>query len=330
MNKKKKIRSLKLRLWVTQSILILATITGVFIWFWGSEFRPVMRDAVIALGAHTLAGKKISVEPDYYGGAGVNPYITWEMPSNSVWLVRRTTNIVPFMSYEGLVDNAVYPTEVFFIPFTDDGSFHIAGRAIIQYGYVLLNERLITDDKWTDERDLLEVLTHELIHIQGGNFATWSGGETWEDQSAHLESATSAATVEVLAAMCNYGDRVACKAFWLDIESMARYSLSYRLRKLPGVYEAFANIFLRDADQEQASRKSLRFWMVEGEDVRMGIILKYGVDPWETHILRALKDGIQMDTGNIDGFGHRLSLRFDDTFDLLGPAWVLWIQAMTP
>ena len=330
MGKKKQVRELGLKLRVAQSIIGLIVIIALTAWYWQSEFRPITRDAVIALGAHILAGKKIPVEPDYYGGAVINSYVTWEMLSNSVWLVRRTTSIVPFMSYEGLVSEALYPTEVFFIPFRDDGSFHIAGRAIIQYGYVLLNERMVTDEEWADERDLLEVLTHELIHIQGGNFATWSGGETWEDQSAHLESATSAATVEVLAAMCNYGDHVACRAFWLDLESMARYSLSYRLRKWPGVYDAFANTFLRDADQERASRKSLRFWAVEGEDVRMGIILKYGVDPWETHILRALKSGALMDTGNGDGFGRRLFLEFDDTFDLLGPMWVLWIQTMTP
>jgi len=59
------------------------------------------------------------------------------------------------------------------------------------------------------------------------------------------------------------------------------------------------------------------------------IMLKYSVDPYESHLIRGLKHGQMLLTGNQThvGGGEYLyaAMPFDDSEDLLGPIWVAWL-----
>ena len=153
-----------------------------------------------------------------------------------------------------------------------------------------------------------------------------------ERKSALLESNTSAATLEVLGAMCNYGDSLSCKTFWYEVENLSRQSLRSRLREDVWAYDLFANLFLRSESDERVARKNDRFWAGH-EYERNEIIEKYGANPWEFHILLYLKYGTRLDSGtraiyDEPGKYVMLTLPFDDTTDLLG-IWAVWIRLLT-
>src|SRR3990167_8181042 len=192
---------------------------------WNSEVPEIVRDAAYGLVAHQLAGLDIPFAPDYVGGDLVNKLQAWDINSNSLWLVQQTTKIVPYFAYEDLTDRGLYPSILAWIPMTNERSFHVLGTAYTDEYVIYLNDRTVTDPRFNDQREALETLVHELIHIQGGLFAD-DPAPDWATKSAHLESATEAATIEVLAAMCNYGDKIACLSFWSSTEGLARSSRS--------------------------------------------------------------------------------------------------------
>jgi hypothetical protein len=305
-----------------------------------TQLPQVLRDAVIVLVAHARAGDEIPItDVDYSGGEQQNTDQTWDLKTNSLWLVRQTTLIVPLLVYEG-VGAGRYPAEVFFAPFQGNRSFHVAGTTNCEQAtpvspitcWVMLNERFVLDPGWNDMRGLLATLVHEEIHDQGGRFMDDPDVTDWDTKSAHLESKTSAATIEVLAAWCNKRNELACKAFWAEIESMARVTLRYRLQEAPWLYDLFSNIFLRDGAEEREARKNNRFWATH-QDELYDIMLKYSVDPWENHVLAAMKFGRPLNTGvpvwESDNTYKYLNLYFDDTYDLLGPlAWLM--NLLTP
>jgi len=305
-----------------------------------TQLPQVLRDAVIVLVAHARAGDDIPItDVDYAGGTTYYLDSTWGILTNSLWLVRQTTMIVPLLVYEG-VGGGRYPVEVFFAPYRGNRSFHVSGSTNCEQSapdapitcWVMLNERLVLDPGWSDMRGLLATLVHEIIHDQGGRFLDDPDVTDWDTKSAHLESKTSAATIEVLAAWCNKRNELACKAFWAEIESMARVTLRYRLREAPWLYDLFSNIFLRDGAEEREARKNNRFWSAHQAEL-YDIMLKYSVDPWEGHVLSAMKYGRPLNTGvpvHVDENTYKyLNLYFDDTYDLLGPlAWLM--NLLTP
>jgi len=197
---------------------------------------------------------------------------------------------------------------------------------------VWINARYFDDPAWQDSRDILEVFIHEMVHIQGGNFLNPKEGETWKEKSAVLESNTSAATLEVLAGMCGYGDNLSCQTFWHELERLARQSLRVRLKDDKWIYDLFANIFLRDGQEERMARKSDRYW-ANHEAERNEILDKYGKNPYENHILLYLKFGTRLDTGNRvaydeSGSWMMLTMPFDDSADILG-IWAVWLSVLT-
>ena len=313
---------------------------GTEVWAWhNTQIPQIARDAVIAVVAHQKAGEPVPVVADYNRSQFYDQEETWGIYTNSKWLADYATRIIPYYLRER-VGEGIYPDYIVVRPWDGDTSFQVGGRANCEYDpsvgrnmcVVWINARYFDDPAWQDSRDILEVFVHEMVHIQGGNFLNPQDGETWREKSAILESNTSAATLEVLAAMCNYGDELACKTFWYELENLSRLSLRSRLREDVWAYDLFANLFLRSESDERASRKSDRFWAGH-EYERNEIIEKYGANPWEYHVLLYLKYGTRLESGTRAQYDNpgtfvMLTLPFDDTTDLLG-IWSVWLRLLT-
>jgi len=314
-----------------------------------SPISLVFRDLYIASMAHNRAGDPIPFEliKEYDGGFGrapyridyvkgnlICPYCSWGIRTNSEWLAEFVRYVVPFYEYEGIAppNQSVYPIQIAFFPLTGDNSFHLLGSAATWYSVVNLNERMLLKPN-ADLRQIYSTIIHELVHTQRGGFSN--------DRPNIIEPKTQSATLEVLAAMCNYGDDVACKAFWYEVESWARGSLWVRLRMigLDDLYQPLANLLWRDADQEAAADKSLRHWFEdeEAEHYLWDIIYNYEKYPWEVHVIPGIC-GQPMDTGQAkfvevtskgDVIFEIIGMLFDDTASMF-PWWVREITCALP
>lgn len=316
--------------------LLVATLLGAAygLFLYRSDAHLLARDALITLVAHYKAGEDPYFDYDprllYTRNDSLHPLRTWGIRSNSMWLVDKTELIVPHMIAENITGRPRYPTLIGFSPFLAMRSFVVAGTASCNEGIVLLNDRMVLDrgPRWTGEAGALTTVVHELIHIQGGNFC--NGG------SVFLEGNTSAATVEVLASMCGWGDQLACKGFWQQIEASAKASVSSRLanRGLYWVYDVWASLLLRDAGDEDVADKLDLFWSLNPRE-RASIIEKYYRRPWDELILAGVR-GIPLNTGirsalpPVGGEPPRvflLGMKFDDTALQLGIlAWLAWVN----
>lgn len=293
--------------------LLAAAVVGAGYGMW--LVRPIFRDAVVAIYAHQRAGEPVPFDADYSMGMPYPPAMTWGVQVNSVWMIEKITGITPYFAFEKISGNPMYPDAAYFLPRVGTSSFTTSGQMHLQTTdtgeWIQLNERHLTDPRWIDERRTLATTVHELIHVQGGVFLAGS--------SAEFESATTAATTEVLAAMCVFQDKLACGAFWDDIESHALISLASRLPE--GIYDIFADLFIRDTDEAFADKKTDRFW-ADNEAGRQEIREKYGRHPWEERVVpgviygRTLNTEIGAREGNGDIVGSYMP--YDDTSALLG------------
>lgn len=182
--------------------------------------------------------------------------------------------VSPFFSYEGLtpMGMALDPpfAEVEFVPQPDGMSHnHILGYTYCD-GQVSLNARFVNPvSTWFNRDEFLGTLTHELIHNLGGGFC--------EGSSESLESRTQLATLEVLAAMANGGNKVALWALLTELRDIAMATVEYEALKAGdiGVYEELqALIFPGDAVEKSRFDKSMRFWE-DDMDGLMGILDRY-------------------------------------------------------
>ena len=339
-------RVLRIRLswWVVIGVAAVAVL-------YRGAWTPIVRDVVIAHYAHARAGPIVPFDPGYSesvvwtppGAEDLGRWATWGVETNSPWILRYTKLIVPYMAYEGLTSQVVYPDSSIFEPRAGTDSFLNGGYAIVpNLGRIIVsvNDRYVDDMRMNDARSVLSVLVHELVHIQGGDFLARPDEEirdtkgnvvAWrEGTSARLESATEAATQEILAAMCNFGDKLACRSFWMNLEDLARGDLMYRAMKarVPWVYEAWSNLSFRNRDQEIASAKRMRYWNRHWFAL-MEQLEKYNVRAWSQ-----VRDGIcgqPLNTGLTQmitpGRFFILGLDFDDTRLLLGRSGIflrLW------
>ena len=323
------------------AVFALGSVSAQLWAYHNTQFPQVLRDAVMAIVAHQKAGGPVPVTADFNNSQFYNLEETWGITTNSKWLAYYSTRIVPYYLRER-VGSGIYPDFIIVRPWLGDESFNLGGRAQCKYdGFkmrdvciVWINSRYFDDPALMDGRDILEVFVHEMVHIQGGNFTfpeRLEEGETWAGWSAILESKTSAATLEVLSAMCNYGDPLACKSFWYQLETLSSRSLRSHLKGDEWAYDLFADIFLRDGRGEQRARKSNRYWFSH-EDERNQIIEKYYRSPYEDHLIAYLKYGMALDGGSPTylGDGEYLlrSVPFDDAQDLLG-FWAIWLRLLT-
>ena len=290
----------------------------------GHQARPILRDIAIAMLADKLQGPDIPLPDDF--DLDVNELVlTWDTRTNSEWITQRSYEIVPFLALEKLVFPATYPTVQLHVPLVNQSSFVIAGQAN-SYGnesFTRLNTRFMDN-----QQDIIATLTHELIHIQGGYFLDAPKDYDGE-RSPFIESRTSTATLEVLAAMCNYGDEVSCSAFWRDMETMARRSVQAKAYRngLGWLYEDWADRFLRTPRERGRAEKMDRFWAANREE-QLTIVTKYGELPWNEQVIEGIC-GTSLATGNFAFIGYfddketrpmflQLAMPFDDTRVMLG------------
>ena len=300
------------------------------------ELRFLARDLFIAKYADVMAGPDVPFgalatgkagDAQYTREAPIWPGFTYGISTNSMWFVEQATLVVPYFASEYLTPRPLYPNAAYFLPLPANRSFVVGGSASCERGMVLLNERVLLDERWNDARYALEVFVHEMIHVQGGAFCSGTSRE--------LESATSAATTEILAAMCNWGNSLSCKAFWSNIKDHAVRSAFWRANKLGGgwLFERWMDVFIRDASERRGGAKTYRFWAPARAE-RMEIALKYGLVPWEKLVLAGVR-GIPLNTGfpvsEYSRPGHPpivkiLGMPMDDTRVLLGPlALLAWL-----
>ena len=332
---------LRLYHWALIGLAVVAIVAA-------ASWTPIARDVVIASYAHVRAGQSVPFDPGYTqsavwttpGAEQLGRWATWGIATNSPWVLSYTKTIVPYMEYEGLTDETIYPNRSILEPRRGTDSFLNGGYASVpEKGEIIVsvNDRYVDDLRVNDARQVLVVLVHELVHIQGGNFLPLpkelirnEDGEIvdWLDgTSARLESATEAATQEILAAMCEFGDKLACQAFWLNLEDLARGNLRYRAMRasVPALYDIWADAFFRERDEEIAAAKANRFWQSRWGFLS-DLLEKYSVRAWEQ-----VRDGIcgqPLDTGiwAKTGLGYYtiLGLKFDDTQTVLGRSgWFL-------
>ena len=275
--------------------------------------RLLIRDVVVTTIAHHMAGEKILADSDYTDFMLSNE--TTE--SNSLWVLNYSEIIVPFFEHENIREVPVYAKEIIVKPLVcEEGSFCIAGYALYETKHIslFLGERY-------DARQLLAVLIHEHIHLQGGRFIDivppWLTVVVFEGN-------TQAATLEVLAAMCHSGDDLACIAFWNEVKHYSSCAFWVRLQQIEREewYQPIARLLWPGhIDFQQASPRLIY------------IYLQY---PWEQIITPGIL-GEALDTGNFyeyelsDGnfVCRRIFMSFDDTEDLLG--WLArFIEWITP
>lgn len=306
-------------------LLVGAVALGSFLW--QAEVPLAVRDLGLAVVADYMDGEAEDweVEMDYIGSQAYNVLSTNGIVTNSRYLYEQTVQIVPFMAYEKIKEKSQYPMLVLFSPVTDSNHFHLGGWARVETYAVRINDRYVMRDELADERQVLGILVHEIIHIQGGNFASQSGAPDW------VEPRTEAATLEVLAAMCNFRKEAACAAFWSSIGDFARTSFRARMGRwnLSWLANLIMNVTIYDGDAQRSFRKSMRFW--EDDPGSLQYILEaYSLRPWEEIVLPGVC-GDKLDTGNVghirknangtwtvDVNGYILGMPFDDTADLLG------------
>lgn len=276
------------------------------------------RDMIVAMWAHRMAGDIVppnnGMKIDYVPGGRSSVY---GQLVNSAWVAEQSRMITPFMYYEGLHESGIYPEWLMWLPYPARKSFHIGGQASSTFQMIALNERMLLRNP-ADARQILGILVHESVHVQGGNFTN--------GPSAMIESATSAATLEVLAGMCLFDDPLACKAFWFEVEDLADASVRTNLQynNMMGFYNWWSDLFLRDDALQKRYEKSQRYWASD-MDYLNEIIWKYGRAPWMNHVLPGLQ-GKLLDTGNAEWVeigpgqyvGIGLGMPFDDTRVLLG------------
>ena len=311
---------------------------GAFGWQEGEKIElPLMiRDVVIAVIAENKAGDEIPYEFDYnltqfYNIGGIY--------TNSLYLMEQVRIILPFFGYEGITETPTSPDVIGFGYLAGIRSFTVGGFAVQRDtpnpgdpGIILINERYVLLDSYNDKRDILSTLTHELVHHQGANFI---GRAPNYLESSAFEANTQAATIEVLAAMCNFRDADSCKAFWDEISAYARGSFRMRLRQwgYENLYYPIADFLWWDDVDRQAADKSLRFWMNDPDrkDYLYNQIYTYQQRPWEYVILPGIL-GEPLDTGlegkcAVTTVGIKcepILMPFDDTTDLIGN-FVLWL-----
>jgi hypothetical protein len=296
------LRAFDLLIWVygalieisVRRVLLLLALTGFGIGVYRIDqrlpIRPMLRDMAVAVYADHQAGDEIPWGPDYSMSMPTAAALTYGIEVNSSWLIDQVKYVVPYFAYEGIAGNPQYPKAAYFLPRLGVSSFTVGGQMHPDDwrtggGWVELNERLFTDPAWIDEGQAFGTLVHELTHVQGGVFI--------QGTSKSLESATVAATTEMLAAMCIFHNDLACRSFWLQIEQGALASLASRLPE--DVYDAFAGVFIRDATEREADAKVDRFWAGQ-ESRRQDIREKYGRYPWEALVLPGVLEGRSLHT----------------------------------
>jgi hypothetical protein len=260
--------------------------------------RLLIRDVVVTTIAYHKAGEKIIADSD-----------------PSTFVMEYSQVIVPFFAQEKIREMPISPEKITIIL---DESGGISGVAIPEDNTIRL-----TFIEQVDIRELLPVIVHELVHLQRGRFLTYDEQPPWIKFTSS-EANTQAATLEVLAAMCNSGDDLACATFWNEVGEYSNSVFWFHLEQ-NGLEEWYQPI-------------NELFWVGSSDFQSAPIEVSYAYFqyPWEQIIIPGIM-GESLDTGNV--YNHeisdgnfvckRLLMPFDDTEELLG--WLdRFIEWITP
>jgi len=314
------------KLVIALTLMLCATTTvvgtGAFLFYneVGSDAGPIIRDFLMLVACELHEDDPVQFEfdisYDYVELTQTGPWFSAQ--TNSQWLYEMVEKIMPYLSYEGVIDLPLFPRKMGIEPYgRGKMSLHIAGWAIPSQRKMYINEW------YAEELGLEEVfgtIVHELIHCQGNLFA--------EGTTQELEAHTVAATVEVIAGMCLRGDEVACQAFWVEIRDLAGRSFTYRMEKhdLQWLSELLKDIFFRDAKERAIAEKTIRDKDLIA--IRRDINIIYGSYPWEQYVIPGVK-GQPMQVKEEYGWCRyytqacgTLHMNFDDTREMLG-IWVI-------
>jgi len=313
--KKPHLFSVDLRNAVSLLLVLLLLVAGAIGWLVLSQNSLLdewLRGMYLAARLDAIAGQGDITEIDHTGS---DMFDWWGMKTNSKWLAEYTAKILPFFDYEEIGGGDELPKAVVFFPFMEDTAFVVGGRALRDMEAVLLNSRYVLIPNWGDDAEILTVLVHELLHLQRGNFIG--------DDPTIFESFTEAATAEVLAAMCNYGDTLACRAFAVamrgNVVSVLRRDMNWS--GSDNLYQTWADLALRHTEQERDRAAKVLRWWKDGRWLELQeIVRRYGVAPLEDYILPGLR-GASFNSGIWRYSGaqlyHQGSVSFDDTRLLL-------------
>jgi hypothetical protein len=256
--------------------------------------RLLIRDVVVTTIAYHKAGEKIILDSD-----------------PSTFVMDYSQVILPFFVQENVREMPISPEEITVILGESGG---ISGVAIPEHNIIRL-----TFIEQVDVRELLPVIVHELVHLQRGRFLAES---PWTDFTSS-EANTQAATLEVLAAMCNSGDDLACAAFWNEIGEHSDSVFWFHLEQngLEEWYQPINELFWVGSSDFQSAPIHLSY--------------TYFQYPWKQIIIPGIIGGESLDTGNT--YNHEISdgnfvcrqllMPFDDTEYLLGllDQFIEWI-----
>jgi hypothetical protein len=182
----------------------------------------------------------------------------------------------------------------------------------------------------TDMRVLLATIVHEMIHAQGGAFnfsgkcsQTIQSAEDiacWNNESTQLESNTQSAAINVLAAMCNHQDELACKSFWYEIEDASSSSFEVWTwdHNMPWLYDFIDKTFWLTPGQAIQYDAAMRYWNSTDPESLKSIVQKYGKLVWQKTLW-----------GVLDGWG--ISTGLPDTTQLpieVTPKIIYWPQCV--
>ena len=256
--------SLDIRTIVTL-LIVLTLLSGVGIGWLMLEENTLLdewlRGMYLASRLDAIAGQGDTTAIDH---SASDTFEWWGMETNSKWLAEYTAKILPFFEYEGIGGGGEFPKAVAFVPFAETTAFVVGGRALRDTEIVLLNSRYVLIPTWGDDAEILAVLVHELTHLQRGNFIG--------DNPAEFEAFTEAATAEILAAMCNYGDTLACRAFASAMKSNVVSVLrrDMNLSDSDNLYQIWADLALRHTGMSNALTGHgafLRLWLNGSTDI---------------------------------------------------------------
>lgn len=276
------------------------------------------RDMAVAMIADRLAGERIPLDAPHSYDALFKVYDT---TTNSKLMGEWAYEIVPFFAIENISNGDRYPRTIILAPNAGPRSFVVAGSAYCEERAVWLNDRFLED-----RAQLFVTLAHELIHLQMGNFCDAPEMEEADqplNRSVWIESHTTAATVEATAAMCQWGNPVACKAFWQEIATLARRSVQAKMMRAHALwfYYWWVNTAMINYREDAQADKIARLWAPNLGELQ-GLVDRYGELPWETMVEPGICGGI-LDTGVIGPFTERgyaviLGMQWDDSRAMLG------------
>lgn len=247
-----------------------------------------------------------------YDEMGESPY----PPPSAELMHNLALEALPFFEYEGLNVLATFPMLADLYPYQDAESHsHTAGQSDCA-GYVLNYRYANPFSSWHNEGTWVATAIHEMVHVQQGSLCA-------EVDNYYIEQTAEIVSLEVMAAMVNYGNRDMTYALVRKLRGMAAsaaYGIALNAGELEK-YEALRAQMLDDPYQDAGYNKSRRWWVDDPE--RLNFILQaYSVVPLE-RIVQAILYNDSAVEGLIIPPGQVFALKHSKSTYIPGPPFIL-------